>query len=271
MDKIQIVNEFENRWMTKYPNIYHELSDKFWNTVEIMDENPLVAIKQFNEIIEIFPEHFDAILHLGNVYEDGDQYYKARECYISAFKIAYSLIPDNYNPETELLEWSFMENRPVLRTFHNFGLMLMNENNFKEAIEIFNFIINSNPNDNQGIRYLLGECYFALKKPNEFLNLTKLYPDDYSIDFMYGKVLAYFQIGKKKQAEKFLDIASKEFPNGIIELLKKRHIFPKNEFEESLYGFPVGSKIEAYDYWMRTKAFWKENPTVFDFLKNYNC
>jgi hypothetical protein len=66
---------------------------------------------------------------------------------------------------------------------------------------------------------------------------------------VYGKVLALFQVGKMKQAEKALDIATRCYPLITAELLKTKHRKPKGMDERrvtlgrNVLGPPVIRKV----------------------------
>ena len=56
-----------------------------------------------------------------------------------------------------LLPWGHIDNRPILRCVHGFGLCLWRAGRFEEAERIFDRMLWLNPPDNQGVRFLLDE------------------------------------------------------------------------------------------------------------------
>jgi tetratricopeptide (TPR) repeat protein len=57
------------------------------------------------------------------------------------------------------VDWGFVENRPYLRGLANLALVLVEQKKWAEALTIHKQMLKLNPNDNQGVRYLIGpEC-----------------------------------------------------------------------------------------------------------------
>lgn len=54
------------------------------------------------------------------------------------------------------IHWGFIENRPYLRGLANLALVLTEQRNWAEALAIHKQMLRLNPNDNQGVRYLVG-------------------------------------------------------------------------------------------------------------------
>ena len=55
-----------------------------------------------------------------------------------------------------------MGNRPYLRAIQGLALVFWREYEIEKAKELFNLLINLNPEDNQGIRYCLAAIYKGL-------------------------------------------------------------------------------------------------------------
>jgi hypothetical protein len=54
-----------------------------------------------------------------------------------------------------LLPWGYLDNRPFLRCLNGFGLCLWRLSRFAEAERVFDRMLGLNPNDNQGVRFLI--------------------------------------------------------------------------------------------------------------------
>jgi len=76
--------------------------------------------------------------------------------------------------------------------------------------------------------------------------------------------LALLQLGRKQEAGQALKKAISEFPLVAKELLKKKHQLPKGM---DMPYLTTGGPDEAYDYWQRLGAYWKETEGALDFLK----
>lgn len=146
-------------WRTIYPNVIEDFFDDYWNAVEIMENQPRKAEEVFKKIISNCGNgHIDAILHLGFLYNETGRRIEGNALIHKAHNIALQALPKDFNPNYEEIHWGHVDNRPLLRTFHAAGLEYMNEQQYEKAIEKFNFLLNINPGDNQGVGYLLQKC-----------------------------------------------------------------------------------------------------------------
>ena len=59
--------------------------------------------------------------------------------------------------EGDKVEWGWLENRPYLRSLGNHALLLRRRKRYREALAIHETMLTFNPNDNQGVRHLIGE------------------------------------------------------------------------------------------------------------------
>jgi len=73
------------------------------------------------------------------------------------------------------LIWGIIENRPFLRSVHILGLEFMRRKDLVRAEKLFKQILVYNPNDNQGVRYLLAEIYHNQRDNKKLKVLNKEY------------------------------------------------------------------------------------------------
>lgn len=263
----------KNEWSTFYPDIIEDYFDDYWNAVELMNEHPIKAEKIFKKIIsKCGDNHIDAILHLGLLYNQIGKRIEGNALIIKAYHIVQQIIPNELYTKKDKLSWLELSNRPILRTIHAYGLELMNQKKYLEAIKEFEFIIKVNPNDNQGVRYLIIECLFHLEKYIDILKLNSKYKDDRSPEFLYGVFLVLYILDRKDEALIQYKKAKKHFPFVAEELIKSKHVFPKTDdpflIKQEGYGYPFGSKQEAYEYWERNQLFWNKADGIVELMKN---
>ncbi len=263
--KLELIPMFGADWQLRHPSCVDQQAEEYWQAMEAIHHIPNVAERKLRGIIKVCKDdHIDAILHLGFLYNDMGLPLEGNALIYKAHLIALEAIPKEFDQHHHNIAWGILENRPLLRTFHGIGLELMKDQNYRAAAKKFDFVLEVNPYDNQGLRYLLLECLFHLKKPEAILALLEKYPDEYSIEFLYGKALVNFQLGSTEKATTELTAACQEFPFGGKEMLKKRHPRPKSEAPYG-YGAARGSKYEAYDFWQRNKQFWMETAGAMEF------
>ena len=114
----------------------------------------------------------------------------------------YSLGPD-FTEEYAPHFWGFLETRPYMRARQGLAHALWEEGRVPEAIEHAQHMIELNPNDNQGIRYLLAGWLAEVADSAGLCALLEAYPDDESPFFTYAAALdAYRSKGKGAAARK---------------------------------------------------------------------
>jgi tetratricopeptide (TPR) repeat protein len=106
------------------------------------------------EALRIDPGHADAWVHLGNLCFEEGLVTKALEHYERAQAAAEERTignPAEYpNPF-----WLDVDSRPFMRALHGRGLCLWRLGRLDEARQVFVWMMELNPNDNQGARFLL--------------------------------------------------------------------------------------------------------------------
>ncbi|MDX1805998.1 MAG: tetratricopeptide repeat protein [Paenisporosarcina sp.] len=82
--------------------------------------------------------------------------------------------------------WQNVLNRPYLRALFSYGAWLMTEKRHKEAVENFHHILEVNPDDHQGVRWLLAAAYVDLGLSVEAERvLNEMDSDDHQAIFYY--------------------------------------------------------------------------------------
>ncbi|MCW9705796.1 tetratricopeptide repeat protein [Fodinibius salsisoli] len=123
----------------------------------------LFEVKEFEKAEEIYktvidkdPEFIDAYVSLGYIDRKIGNHEKAYNIFQKGYEIGNQLIPEKFNGE---IIWGFIDNRPFLRAVKGLGLSSLSTGKPEEAIELFQSLLNFNSNDNQGVRYLLGDAF----------------------------------------------------------------------------------------------------------------
>jgi tetratricopeptide (TPR) repeat protein len=113
------------------------------------------AVQSFRRALELDPQHADAHNHLGIVSLEARKL-KAAEQH---FRAAIDGGERHLSRDGAKAQWGFIENRPYLRGLANLALVLIEQKKWAEALAIHEQILKLNPNDNQGVRWLLGLEY----------------------------------------------------------------------------------------------------------------
>lgn len=105
------------------------------------------------------PRQIDCWAHLGSeAFEradtDGCALSEALGFYQTAVAVAELSLPPEFSA---VLAWSELSNRPFHRALHGLGLAWWRLGETEKAAAVFDNSLWTNPYDNQGIRYLIGE------------------------------------------------------------------------------------------------------------------
>ena len=91
--------------------------------------------------------------------------------------------------------WGFLETRPYMRARAGLAIALIKLGDESAAIEHFRAMLKLNPNDNQGIRYLLLGCLLRHDDAAAVKTLLAAYKDEWSACWLYTRALVAFQDG----------------------------------------------------------------------------
>ena len=89
--------------------------------------------------------------------------------------------------------WGLLETRPYMRARAGLAQCLWEAGHREEAVEHYWDLLRLNPNDNQGIRYLLMPCLIELGRDGEAEKLFKQFEDDCMAVWMYSRALLDFR------------------------------------------------------------------------------
>lgn len=180
--------------------------DEGWDARE-GDDNT-TARKKALRALEIYPRCVDARNLLGNILMDRFEFREAEQAYRTAVEDAVR----EQGGAVKLKNvpyWQDLDTRPYLRARHGLGLSLMQLHRYDEALREFETILDLNPNDNQGNRFLLADVHHFLGNREK---AGRLYEKHGEVDSLYGYSLLLFFSGKRTQAEHMLKKAVKGSP-----------------------------------------------------------
>ena len=174
--KPDVHKDFSGFWRFYFPEEMVSVLDDYYESVEQIDHDDDLAQIGLNKIIKIFPEcHIDAYNHLSISNRNQSKTELALQYAITAYMIGMNSFPISFNHNSDKLIWLILENRPYLRSLQILGLEFMRRRDLVRAESLFLKLILYNPNDNQGIRYLLAEIYHYTKKKRKLKALEKEY------------------------------------------------------------------------------------------------
>ena len=159
-----------------------------WHCGELTRPKYIAALKA---ILERHPHFIDGHAHLGYaLMEEGRPKLALQSC-LRGFEVGRAAIPPEY---AGVIEWDLLENRPFLRAAHGVVLCHMRLGQRSQAIDVMERMITWNPNDNQGIRFLIGSEYLRAGKTAKALTILNEQADQYP-PYHYELGLLHFMKG----------------------------------------------------------------------------
>jgi tetratricopeptide (TPR) repeat protein len=158
--------------------------------------------------------------------------------------------------------WGILETRPYMRARNGLAQALWETGEAEAALDHYRELLRLNPNDNQGNRYLLGECLLKLDRDDELIVLLDRYERDWSADFSYTAALVAFRRnGDTAKARTRLRQALKinaHVPAYLLGRMKVPRALPAY--------LELGGKTEAEDYARRHAVCWERTPMSLQWL-----
>lgn len=254
-----------HEWEFVNPDIYRELMDTFHAGCESYEEGNIdKAERIFRTVLSEMPDHLDAIHHLAIVLSERSLPDEAHDLWAQAVRIGRKAFPKDFKIGKDRLDWGWLENRPFLRCLHGLALTKYDDGEIEEALQLFQELLSLNPNDNQGVRVVAVEALFNLGELESALVITMRYPDDVMPATIYGRALALFKLGRRKEATVALRDAIEYQPLVVKELLKTKHRLPGTAKPGV---FTMGGADEAYYYWQRWGQYWQEDAEALNWLR----
>ena len=186
---------------------FHPLDDQSWQALldqfdeanESHQDGRLPSnafVTQCKAILKSNPGFLDAYAHVGNVFMEDEDVRTAERWYKKGLAIALPLIPKGF---AGTIPWSDLDNRPFLRVHHGALLCALRLGRLKTAIAQMEEHLRWNPNDNIGVRYLLGDAYLATRQIDKARETIEAYAREYP-PYLYSLGLIEFQAGRFVEA-----------------------------------------------------------------------
>lgn len=160
--------------------------------------------------------------------------------------------------------WGILETRPYMRARHGLATALWQAGSHNEVIAHYEALITLNPDDNQGVRYLLIDCLLIRGRDGEANALLERYKDDESSHWLWAGALAHFRrSGDSDRARKALTFARATNPHVTDYLLRRRKL-PSSSSDYISWG----GEDEAAAYVAHTGATaWEASPGALIWLE----
>ena len=151
----------------RYPQEYDDCVERFDQVLEDSEAGRLNAKDYLNRLQDLSAQHpwfIDVHAHIGNALLRQGKTGLALAAFQKGVALGTAAIPQGYSG---LIEWNDLENRPFLRAVHGAALCHLRRRHWRKAIPLLEDLLAWNPDDNQGIRYLIGSVYLRAGKLDE--------------------------------------------------------------------------------------------------------
>ncbi|WP_339864898.1 hypothetical protein [Paremcibacter congregatus] len=149
----------------QYPHeTYHKFTDALGTALDQRNYGELSTpayIATLKKLLKEEPDFIDGYAHLGLALLEQGKTNKALEACLMGVSVGEKALPKNYAGQAP---WYCLDNRPFLRALHGAICCTIRLRRRKIAVEQIETLLRYNPDDNQGVRYLLGSEYLRLGK-----------------------------------------------------------------------------------------------------------
>jgi tetratricopeptide (TPR) repeat protein len=233
-------------------DVSYDEGEDFEVALEILEAGDHeTAARRLRAFIRKFSYHIDSYHHLGIIETHLGRRARGLKYFEMGYRIGLRAIPAGFFGR---LPWSLVQNRPFLRAAHGYGLGLERERRHLEAVEVYEQILELNPADNQGIRYLLPSLYLKAQAPQKARAVLERHGADGMNHFT--RCLLEIQDGRRGEAVRWLCRGLSYNPH-LPEIVLAGKIGPLSG--ETRY-VTMGSQREAAEYlemnsvWLRKKS-----------------
>lgn len=245
-----------------YPESHDDILQQF---DDLLDERDIGGLSQtsyvikLKELLTIEPDFVDGHAHLGYALFEQGKFKLALQASRRGVQVGEGAIPPGFDG---LIEWGYLENRPFLRAMHGVVLSHLRLGQRLKALPLMERMLSWNPDDNQGIRYLIGSEYLRAGKTGEAHIRLLTNADDYP-PCQYDLALLHFRQGKYAASATSL----------------RRGFMANGYVAEILCGNPAPAPIAiwhgsnhaepelACDYVSQYGELWRETPDAIAFVR----
>jgi len=220
------------------------------------EPSPTKRIDLARQALRIYPDSADAWNILA---EESSSPEEALEYYRKGMEAGKKHLGRKFFRENRGLFWGILKTRPFMRAKFGFAHTLHKSGRHREAIREYKELLELNPNDNQGARYLLVLAYLELKEygaADKLMNQT--YADDISAEFNYNRLLTEYGMRGITPALNRLFRQAVHYNPHIPEFLTGKKRLPRKMPERIV----VGDTTEAAAYAGDHLHLWRERPEL---------
>lgn len=256
----QIIAEINKKGLPKVTTASPEFQSQelIYDAWETGD--PREKIKLAKKALQIYPYNADAYLILAE--ESAMSLPLQKAFLLKGLEAGEKSLGSDFFQKNTGNFWSIIESRPYMRVKSALAQCLWELGEKENALQHLRELLELNPNDNQGIRYLLLSYLLATNRLEECKKLLEKYDEDYSANWLYNKALVEYKRKDKALADLYLQKAL-EFNPHVVDYLLGTKCLP---FIPPQYYSP-GAEDEAQIYAIGHKELWSQTKGALRWLQ----
>jgi len=225
------------------------------------EQNPARRIAMARKALKVSPDCADAYVLLAE--EEADTVGRSLELYQQGAEAGKRALGEAYFQENAGHFWGLLRTRPYMRALEGMAACLWQMKLEDKALKVYQEMLRLNPNDNQGIRYLMINLLLGLNRDDELSKLLDEYQDDWSAVWTYSQALLEFrQSGASPKANRGLRAALEQNP------LVPAYLSGKKRIPNQLPAYiGMGDENEAIAYAADHLNHWRRTPGALNWLE----
>ena len=164
------------------------------------------------------------------------------------------------------LPWVIERNRTALRSLMRRLQWRLARNERHIAVTTAEALLDLNPDDTHGVRFVLMNEYLRAGCDEKALALAEQYPHDIAPETRFGAVLALLRLRRLHEAERALHTARSDLPKTAQYLLPSRVRRPR----AAQGTIEVGGDDQAWLYRDEMRAVWQQTPGALEWLRAHS-
>jgi tetratricopeptide (TPR) repeat protein len=224
-------------------------------------DNPARRLALAHQALAISADCADAYVLLAE--EEADTRLRARDLFAQGVAAGErALGPDFFLRERGHF-WGMIATRPYMRARNGLGLVLWELGEHQAALDHFRAMLDLNPGDNQGVRYLAALLMLELWQTEALVRLIADQAEDGSAAWLFNGALAHFRhAGDSAEARARLAEARAGNPHVIDFLLQRQRLDAERA---DFIGH--GDRSEAVAYAHDALSHWRRTPGAIAWLR----
>ena len=254
----EFLKKYQSEGIPEFPqdvlNNREKAEDKIYQAYESSKNK---GLKLAEEALQLDKNCILAYQYLG---ERQNNLNNSRSFYEKGIEIGKRQFGGEYEEENKGHFWMIFETRPYMTCIFNLSECEYISGNISEAIKLIEYLLELNPSDNQGVRYILSSHLLEAKEYDKYKKHSKANSDDGGIFFKFNNALFEYIMSKdSKQADKLLKEAMQHNEFVVPKLGKKK-------FDVS-GSYSIGSKDEANYYCEYNAKLWEKTEGAIQWAK----